>query len=362
MSPTGVGIIGVGGWASQSHIPVITASPDYALRAVSTSRRTSAAAAGERLGVAAYHDHRELLAHPGIELVVVAARVTQHVDLIEDALKAGKGVYSEWPLANGLAQATRLAELARTTRARTVVGLQGRFAPEVRYARDLIRDGYVGEVLGTTMVGSGMVWGGRVATRQQAYWFDNTAGATLLTSAVLHALDPLHTILGEFASVTANLVVSRKEATVVEDGSTIAVTAPDQVGLVGTLESGAAASVFYRGGASRGDNFRWEINGTDGDLVLTAGWGNVQVAQLTLAGGRNPDTTVMPLEVPSRYTSEVPAGLAGTPADGVARLYDNLARGLPVPDFEHALTRHRLIDAIERSSASGSRVVLAERE
>jgi predicted dehydrogenase len=355
MTSTGVGIIGPGAWASVSHIPAIAALPGFHLQAVSTSRRASAEAAAARLGVAGYDDHRRLLADPGVDLVVVAARVGQHFDLIADALEAGKTVYSEWPLANGLAEAVRLADLARKHGVRTVAGLQGRYAPEIRYAHNLIADGYLGTVLGTTLVGSGMVWGGQVA-RHQAYWFDQAAGATPLTSAALHALDVLQAVLGEFGTVSANLVVGRRQTTVTEDGSTIPVTVADQIALTGTLESGAAASVFYRGGASRGDDFRWEINGTEGDLVLTADWGNVQVATLTLAGGRGADTAVAALDVPERYLEDVPASLAGTPAAGVARLYSRLARDLPVPDFEHALTRHRLIDAIERSSATGTRL------
>ncbi|ATO14162.1 oxidoreductase [Micromonospora sp. WMMA2032] len=357
MKQTGVGIIGPGAWASVSHLPAIAASPSFDLRAVSTSRRSSAEAAAARYGVPGYDDHRDLINHPGVDLVVVAVQVTQHFELISAALEAGKMVYSEWPLANGLAEAERLAELARQAGVRTVVGLQGRYAPEVRHARDLIRDGYVGEVLGTTLVGSGMVWGG-VANRSQAYWFDNTNGATPLTSATLHALDPVHVVLGEFDKVAANLVVARKETTIAEDGTRIPVTVPDQVALIGTLTSGAAASVFYRGGASRGDNLRWEINGSDGDLVLTSDWGNMQVAQLTLAGGRGADTTATTIEVPASYSDGIPADLARTPAGSVARLYAQLARDLAdgthtVPDFAHALNRHRLIDAVERSSATG---------
>ncbi|WP_127503961.1 Gfo/Idh/MocA family protein [Actinoplanes solisilvae] len=363
MSPTGVGIIGIGSWASLSHIPVIQASPAFELRAVSTSRRASADAAAAEHGVPGYDDHRRLIEHPGVDLVVVAVPVAQHFDLIKAALAAGKTVYSEWPLAAGLAEAEHLAELARRTGARTVTGLQGRYAPEVRYARELIGDGYIGDVLGTTMVGSGMVWGGEVAGHRQAYWFDQAAGASPLTSAALHALDPLHYVLGEFGTLTSNLVVGRKETTVLEDGTRIPVTVADQVALIGTLSSGTAASVFYRGGTSRGDNFRWEINGTDGDLVLTAAWGNMQVAPLTLAGGRGPETSVTPLDVPSRYLRDVPAELAGTPAAGVALLYAELARDLAedtrtVPDFELALARHRLIDAIENSSATGVRLSL----
>jgi len=347
---TGVGIIGPSNWAAVSHIPAIAASPDFDLRAVSTSRRASADAAALKYGVPGFADHRDLIARPDVDLVVVAVPVTGHFDLITDALRAGKMVYSEWPLTTGLAEAGKLAALARETGLRTVAGLQGRYAPEVRHARDLIRAGYLGDVLGTTLVGSGMVWGGEVATHRQAYWFDRAAGANTLTSAALHALDPLHTVLGEFTTVAANLVVGRTETTVAESGRTIPVTAPDQVAIIGTLDSGAAASVYYRGGTSRGDNFRWEINGTDGDLVLTADWGNMQVAPLTLAGGRGSDTAVRPIEVPG--------GGARTPADGVARLYAALARDLAddtrtVPDFELALRRHRLIDAVERASATG---------
>lgn len=369
MSKIGVGIIGAStsGWASTAHVPAIAATPEFTLRAVSTSRPSSAEAAAARYGVPAYHDHRDLIRHPGVDLVVVAVKVTEHFKLISAALDEGKMVYSEWPLGNGLVEAQQLADRAAKAGVRTVVGLQGRYAPEVRYARELIRDGYVGKVLGTTMVGSGMVWGGEVADPSQAYWFDNANGATPLTSATLHALDPLHFILGEFDSVAANLVVGRRQATVATDGSTIPVTVPDQVAVIGALNGGAAASIFFRGGVSRGDNFRWEINGSEGDLVLTAGWGNMQVAELTLAGGRGTDSAVQPLEVPASYLDGVPAELSRSVAGGVARLYRQLARELAdgtrtVPDFAHALGRHRLIDAIERASATGMTQPLARPE
>ncbi|MFI7284302.1 Gfo/Idh/MocA family protein [Micromonospora chersina] len=366
MTPIGVGIIGAStsGWASIAHVPAIAASPEFELRAVSTSRPSTAEAAAARYGVSAFHDHRDLIAHPGVDLVVVAVKVTEHLRLISAALEAGKMVYSEWPLGNGLAEAQQLADQAAKAGIRTVVGLQGRYAPEVRLARDLIRDGYVGRVLGTIMVGSGMVWGGEVTDPGQAYWFDKANGATPLTSATLHALDPLHFVLGEFESIAANLVVGRKHATIVADGSTVPFTVPDQVALIGTLDGGAAASIFYRGGASRGDNFRWEINGTDGDLVLTADWGNMQVAALKLAGGRGADATVQPLEVPASYLAGVPAELSRSAPGSVARLYRQFARDLAdgtrtVPDFGHALGRHKLIDAIERASATGTTQALA---
>lgn len=360
MEPIGVGVIGgsSGGWASLSHLPAIAASPTFQLRALSTSRRSSAQAAAERHGVAGYDNHHDLIAHDGVDLVVVAVRVTEHLDLVSAALEAGKMVYSEWPLGTGSAQAQRLSAQAEQVGVRTVTGLQGRYSPAVRYARDLILDGYVGEVLGTTLVGSGMVWGADVP-RNQAYWYDNANGASPLTSAALHALDALHAVLGEFDTVAANLVTGRKEATIAEDGTTIPVTVADQVSVIGTLAGGAAASVFYRGGTSRGDNFRWEINGSDGDLIITADWGNMQVAELALAGGQVGQMRAEPITVPVSYLDDVPHELANSPAANVARLYARFAQDLAeethtVPDFAHALRRHQLIDAIELASATGT--------
>jgi predicted dehydrogenase len=144
MSQVGVGIVGAGTWASLSHIPVIQSSEFFDLRAVSTSRRSSADAAAERFGVRGYDGAQKLVDDPDVDLVVVATQVSQHDQPVRAALEAGNAVYSEWPLAADLATAEQLTELARGTGTRTVVGLQGRYAPEVRYASQLLADGYVG--------------------------------------------------------------------------------------------------------------------------------------------------------------------------------------------------------------------------
>jgi predicted dehydrogenase len=101
---------------------------------------------------------------------------------------------------------------------------------------------------------------------------------------------------------------------------------------------GEVASLFYRGGVSRGDNLRWEINGSEGDLALTSPVGNLQVLSPTLQGGRGAETTVELLPVPPDYDL-APSAPAG-PAANVARLYaafaQDLRAGRPgerAPDF-----------------------------
>ncbi|GAA4573247.1 Gfo/Idh/MocA family protein [Planotetraspora kaengkrachanensis] len=362
MKKIGVGIIGasVGGWASISHVPALKALSDYELRAISTSRRESAELAAKEFDVpVAYDDHRDLIAHPDVDLVVVAVKVTHHHALVSAALEAGKMVYSEWPLGVDLREAAELTERARAAGVRTVIGLQARFSPVIRYVRDLVANGYVGRVLGTTMVGSGLSWGPET-DRAHAYIFDAAAGATLLTAAGMHALEAVNFALGDFAGVSANLVNGRTEVRVVDEGTTIPVTTADQLSVMGTLDSGAALSFFYRGGFSRGDNLRWEINGTDGDLILTAPGanGNLQVADVKLEGGRGTDVGIAEITVPAHYFDPVPRALAALPQN-VAQTYAFLARDLregtdTVPGFDHALVRHRLVDAIEQASRTGT--------
>ncbi len=86
-------------------------------------------------------------------------------------------IFCEWPFANGLAEAEGLADRARQLGVRTAVGLQWRSSPVIHYLRDLIREGYVGEVLSTTLVGSAYTRGA-FASAPNAYTNDRSSGAT----------------------------------------------------------------------------------------------------------------------------------------------------------------------------------------
>src|SRR5439155_478388 len=82
--------------------------------ALSTTRRESADAAGKRFGVpAAFDNHQELVNSPAVDVVAVTVKVPYHLELATAALEAGKAVYCEWPLGNGLHEAETLAALAK---------------------------------------------------------------------------------------------------------------------------------------------------------------------------------------------------------------------------------------------------------
>src|SRR5258708_17167541 len=213
-----VGIIGANperGWAAQAHIPALKSlSDDFEITALSTTRRESADAAGKLFGVpAAFDNHQDLVNRADVDVVAITVKVPYHLELATAALAAGKAVYCEWPLGNGLNEAETLAALAKKQGVLAVAGLQARSAPSVAYVRDLIEQGYVGELLSTTLIGSGMGWGPTVEP-YNAYLNDKKNGATLLSIALGHTADPPCHCLGEARELSATMTVRRKSYTI----------------------------------------------------------------------------------------------------------------------------------------------------
>src|SRR5947199_6944233 len=363
-STLGVGIIGVSpvrGWAATAHIPALRALPNYEIRSLSGHSADSARAAGDVFGVrAVFSDPKQLVSQPDIDVVAVTVKVPHHRELVSAALDAGKAVYCEWPLGRDLDEARAMAALAAKQGVRTVVGLQARQAPAIEFVQELLRDGYVGEVLSTTMVGLSIP--GDVVGQPNAYMLEKTNGANMLTIAVGHSLDLLNYVLGEFADLSAVSNLRRPQITIEETGERIVKTAPDQIAVIGTLTSGATASIHVREAVAGGTGFLWEINGTDGTLRITADAAVPGIFPLSVAGARGRNEPAE-LAVPAALTQKWPAltSLEGAPAFNVGRVYAAFAADIDkgthtVPDFADAVRSHQVIAAIERSAMSGERL------
>jgi predicted dehydrogenase len=359
-----VGIIGANpdrGWAAAAHIPALRSlSDDFEITALSTSRRESADAAGKRFDVPlAFDNHQDLVNSDEVDVVAITVKVPHHYELASAAINAGKAVYCEWPLGNGLDEAENLAALAQKKGVLAVTGLQARSAAPVTYVRDLIQQGYVGEVLSTTLIGSGMGWG-PIAEQNSAYLYDRKNGATMLSIAFGHAADALCYTLGEMRELSATTAIRRKSFTVSGTGARKPVTADDQVCVSGLLDGGAAFAMHYRGGYSRGTNFLWEINGTEGDLQVTADGGQAQIFDLTVRGGNKTDTSLEAMPVPEQYRSSSVQGPALNVAQAYARFARDYYEGTHLcPTFDDAVIRHRMLSAVEIAAATGQRQFLS---
>jgi predicted dehydrogenase len=334
----------------------LKALPDYELTAVCTAHEETAQASAAAFGAArGFHRFSDMAAHPEVDLIVVCVRVPGHRELVMAGLQAGKAVLCEWPLGATLAEAHEMAGLARQRSLPTIVGLQARSDPAILYARDLVQSGYIGEVLtahlntavpAVLQRGPGRIWQGVRAN-----------GANTLTIAGGHAIDAMCAILGELAEVSARVSTRIPEWRTLE-GKAVPVDAPDSVNVIGRLVSGAEVSVNVAAVPSNPGGNRIEIYGREGALILRAE-GSFNTGGSELHGGKGKEPMAA-MPIPAKY-KVVPDGTPGGPPYNVAQAYARAAGALRGSgsfdvDFNLAVRRHQLIDAIERSSATGRSV------
>lgn len=353
-----IGIVGLSaeGWASRAHVPALKDLGGYELRALCTTSAESAKLAAARYGVPLFFAApAELAACPDVDLVVVAIRIHEHKRAVTAAIEAGKHVYCEWPLGNGLAEAEEMAALASARGVRAFAGLQARSSPTIRYIRDLVSSGYVGKVLSTSMVAAAGAWGMTIEPRA-IYALDRRNGASLLTIQFSHAADAMCWCLGEFREISATLAIRSPMAKRTDTGEMIPKTIHDQIAVNGILEGGAVASMHYRADLTRGKNFLWEINGTEGDIVVSGDLGRLQYGEFRIEGASAGQKTLSELAVPESYKL-APGSARDTPytlSHAYLRVLADLRDGTrEVPGFGEAVVRHRMIDAIERAAAAG---------
>ncbi len=358
-----VGIVGASadgqGWAPISHFPALRKLPEYEIAAICTAHADTAAAAAKTYGVTrAFHDYRLMVREPDIDLVSVVVKVPNHHAVVMAALAAGKHVYCEWPLGATLAEAEEMAALARSKGVKAIVGLQARGDPALRYLRQLIADGYVGDVVAVNMT---MFTGGALERPASRLWDrDKTMGVSALTVRGIHTMDSLCHCLGEFVEVSAKVTTQVKQWRVVETGALVDVDTPDNVTVHGVLEGGALVSVHVGTVPHRASGWRMEIYGRDGTFRVTSK-GAPQRDTNVLMGSQQ-GAPLAPLEVPAHYT-DMPVDTPAGPPVNVGHLYLRMAKairnGTPVePDFDVAVQRHRLIDAVQQSSDKGRAIKL----
>ena len=353
-----IGIVGASasyGWSQRSHMPALLALPEYELTAVCTSRLETAEASAKHYGARlAFHDYTEMVQHPDVDVVSVSIPAPFHHFLIMAALEAGKHVFCEWPLGATTAQAEEMAALARAKGVCHMVGLQARCAPALLRIKELLEEGYVGEVLtcNITMSRSGILQRGR----ERAWAGDRTNGANTLSIATGHCIDALCFFVAEMTELTALVTTQVPVWETSIPGESIEVSAPDTVMVNGILSNGAATSLRVSQVPWHGTGWRMEIYGREGTLVATSPE-TIQYSHISLRGARRQDNGFQELPIPERL-SWVPLEEPGDPAFNVAQMYRRMGEAITngtgtEPDFDQAVKRHRLLDTIQRSSDQG---------
>jgi predicted dehydrogenase len=352
-----LGLIGAsvrGTWSARSHLPALQANSDVELTAVCTTRADSAEAARRAWGARlAFDDWRKMIASPEIDAAAVVVRVPSHYVPTRATLEAGKHVYCEWPLGRTTAEAVELAALAKARGLVTAVGLQARVNPAVMYMKELLKSGFVGEVMAVHV--SLMREGVLSRPSHRTWQRDAELGANTLTIANGHTVDAMRFVTGDFSRLSAVVATQAKQWLDTGTNTWLDVTSPDNVLISGRLASGAVASVHIGAIPFAGSGYRMEIYGRDGTLVAT-GEDSPQLSKVSLHGAKG-GNTLAPMPVPPHLTFAAPNTPSGE-ALNVGQMYTLFARAIREdqshqPTFETAVELHRLVDAIKQASDSG---------
>ena len=354
MAKIRIGIIGASlrqGWAGRSHLPALVNHPDCELIAVCTTKQSSADETKQKFGAKyAYADHREMLKNPEVDVVSVVVKVPAHRDPTMDAIAAGKHVYTEWPLGRTTAEAIEMAKAANAKGIRHMVGLQARGNPPVRYLRDLVKDGYVGEVLSARvhMVRDGIL--SRPSAR--AWQREDDKGANILTIPFGHTIDAFRFVVGEFdvkrRPLSGTVTTQAKEWLETDTKNRVPVNAPDTVMISGHLKSGAVASAHIATVPYAGAGYQMEVYGREGTLIVTSE-DSPQLRSMRIQGAQK-GNELKDLPVPASY------GDAGHGEPGiVGKMYSELAAAIRgnracETSFDTAVELHHFLDDVRKAS------------
>jgi predicted dehydrogenase len=141
-----VGVLGAGAWATFAHLPGFRRDDRCEIVAIADPQAELARAAADRFEIPTVAaDHQALVERDDIDLIDVCTPSHTHFELASAALEAGKHVLCEKPVAYDFRQTRRAAALARQKGLKTKLGFTFRYAPAMRYMRELVARGFIGQ-------------------------------------------------------------------------------------------------------------------------------------------------------------------------------------------------------------------------
>jgi predicted dehydrogenase len=242
MKPLKIGVIGCGSIAKHRHIPEYMANEHAEIVAVCDIVKDRAEEMADQIGAKAYTDYKDLLKDESIEAVSVCTPNALHAPISVEALKAGKHVLCEKPMATSTEEAEAMIVAANEAGRKLMIGHNQRFVPSHQKAKELISKGEAGKIYSfRTAFGHGGPEGWSVDGKDSWFFKKEEAFIGAMGDLGVHKTDLMRYILGEeFVEVGAFVETSSKENADVDD--TAVCVLKTESGTIGTL----AASWSYQ--------------------------------------------------------------------------------------------------------------------
>lgn len=222
----GIGVIGFG-WMGQAHsrsyrrIPMHFPEADLMARLVIAADNVPARAelAQRNFGFeSSTTNWREVIDHPDVTVVDIAAPNKLHREIAVAAAAAGKAIFCEKPVGEAPEVTAVIEQAARQAGVITGVGFNYRWAPLVQYLKKLIDDGRLGDLTHYRGRFFSMYGRDRLGVLSWRYLLDE-AGYGVLTDIMSHTVDMAHYLVGPIRKVVATKEIFVKDRPLPKPGT-----------------------------------------------------------------------------------------------------------------------------------------------
>jgi len=292
---------------------------------VCTSREETAEKGAALVGAEhAVTDHREITENPDIDIVHICTPNHLHKDALLSAIGQNKHIYCDKPLVNTVAEAEEIKAALAGYTATAQMTFQNRFFPATIRAKQLIDEGFVGDVLEYRAC---YLHSGSADPNAPLKWkLSGEAGGGVIADLASHVMDLMHHLIGDYESISAATRVAYVERPSLGDPATkVKVYAEDCVMMLARMKSGALGTIeATKTATGTEDEFRFEIHGSKGALRFN---------------GTNPHQ----LEVYDAAASDAPVGgTRGWTMVDTGQRYPAPAAKFPGPKFSIGWMRSHL--------------------
>lgn len=374
MKSLGIGLIGTG-FMGKAHALAFGAAravmgdvPETHLAVLCDTPADKAKQMADQFGFAkSTSDWASLVSDPDVDIVSITTPNTLHFDMAMAAIRAGKHVYCEKPLALTLEQAREMRDAANKAGVKTMVGYNYIKNPAFTHACRLVQSGEIGDIVHFRgwvdedyQADPNLPWTWRAKL--------SDAGLGALGDMGCHLVSMAYGLAGPIDSLIADMQTIHTTRPLADGTGRAKVENEDTASALVRFTNGAHGSLSTsRSAWGRKNRLAWEVHGTKGMLCFD----QERMNELLLYRNSGDTaqqgfTTILTGPAHPPYGEFCPApghqlgfnDLKVIEASTLLRaIRDN---STPYPNFEHAYEFEKTIHAIAKSAAEGTRISLAE--
>lgn len=236
------------------------------LYAVATRSRDKALREGRFEKI--YDNYIQLLEDENVDIVDICTPNFMHRPVLIEAIKAGKHIYCEKPLAKDLTEAVEVMNILKGSSYRGIhrIAFEYRFVPAIMRAKQLIDEGRIGKIINFNI----KYYGCEYLNPEKPLSWQSTkqkAGGGVLYALGSHAIDLIHFLVGDITEVYSSIKTHFKERPIPGGKGKAPVEIEDLVNVLVTVDSSIMGTLMLsQVAAGSGIDLQFEIYGEKGSI------------------------------------------------------------------------------------------------